>query len=130
MRTQVTLTIISVCLLLCATLIVAYSIYADTGAGGHVTATADAWEEAGAGKTKASVKAPSSECYGHYSLTVQVRHKPQKHQASSFDWAIDKSLSLDGVSYSSNYAGAYISDWNSSSPHYTALASDTDRQGD
>lgn len=128
MRTQVILTVISICLLLCATLIFVYSTYAQ--AEDHVKATARAWKERGLGRTKATVKAPSSECYGFYSMTVQVKGKRAKSQSASFSWMLDESLSLDGIPADSNYAGAYVSDYNSDSPHNRDVDSETDRQSD
>ncbi len=76
MRNQVILTIIAVCLLLCATLIFVYSSYAHH----HVTVDVRVWVATGKGYAKANVKAPDSLCYGFYSMTVQVVHGPNKHQ--------------------------------------------------
>ncbi len=121
MRTQVTLTIISVCLLICATFIFVYNSYADH----HVEANAKVWTATGKGHAKASVKAPLSECFGFYSMTVQVAHGPNKHQSGNFNQQIDQSLSTKGAPSANNYAGAYISDHNTNSPHNSDSASKT-----
>ena len=122
MRTQLVLTIISVCLLLCATFIFVYSSYADH----HVEADARVWVATGEGHAKANVKAPDSLCSGFYSMTVQVAHGPNKHQSGSFSGDINQSLSTKGAPSASNYAGAYISDHNTNSPHNSDSESDTE----
>lgn len=122
MRTQVALTISSVCLLLCATFISVYNSYADH----HVKAEARVWTATGKGHAKASVKAPDSLCFGFYSMTVQVTHGPNKHESGNFSGDINQSLSTKGTPSADNYAGAYISDHNTNSPHDSDSDSDTD----
>ena len=70
MRTQVALTISSVCLLLCATFIFVYNSVYNSYADHHVKAEARVWTATGKGHAKASVKAPDSLCFGFYSMTV------------------------------------------------------------
>ena len=124
MRNQVTLTIIAVCLLLGADLILVYGIYAQTD-NHPLKAEARVWVDTGKGHCKASVNAPLSSCAGYYNMTVEVAHGQNKYRSGNFSGAITKSVSTSGAPSASNYAGAYISD-SSFYPHNGETASKTD----
>ena len=106
MRTQVPLTTISVCLLLCAALIFVYSSYAHH----HVTSDARVWVDTGKGHAKVTVKAPLSSCEGTYNMHVQVAHGGSPTSSGPYEQNITKSLSRSGTPSQNNYAGGYIYD--------------------
>ena len=119
MRNQVILTIISVCLLLCATLIFVYSSYAHH----HVTAEARVWVDTGKGYAKVTVKAPLTSCEGTYNRHVMVKHGGSPTSKGPFRQNITKSLSASGTPSEENYAGGYIYD-TTAPPHNGDIDSD------